>query len=63
MFHAEILNDSEKLNDEAMWFKEILLLLNVTQQQVPDNYNQVKIDVKQLIGEEVERLKREDNAK
>ena len=59
MFHAEIINDADKLNEEVSRYKEIPVVSNVTQQQVLDNYYQVKMEVKRLIGEEVERLKGE----
>ena len=59
MFHAEIINDADKLNEEVSRYKEIPVVSNVTQQQVLDNYYQVKMEVKQLIGKEVERLKAE----
>jgi hypothetical protein len=57
MFHAEIINDADKLNDEMRRYKDIPVVSNVSQQQVLDNYYQVKMEVKRLIGEEVERLK------
>jgi YWFCY protein/Type IV secretory system Conjugative DNA transfer len=57
MFHAEIINDADKLNEEVSHYKDIPVVSNVTQQQVMDNYYQVKMEVKRLIGEEVERLK------
>lgn len=57
MFHAEIVNDAGKLNDEVSKFKNIPVVSHVTQQQVLDNYYQVKMDIKRLVGEEVERLK------
>ena len=57
MFLAEIINDTDKLNEEVSQYKEIPVVSNVTQQQVMDNYYQVKMEVKRLIGEEVERLK------
>lgn len=59
MFHAEIINDVDKLNAEVANYKNIPVVSNVTQQQVIDNFYQVKIEVKRLIGEEVERLKKE----
>ena len=59
MFHAAIINDAKKLNEEVSRYKEIPVVSNVTQQQVLDNYYQVKMEVKRLIGEEVERLKEE----
>ena len=59
MFHSEIINDHEKLNAEVSNYKDIPVVSNVTQQQVLDNYYQVKMDIKRLIGEEVGRLKAE----
>ncbi len=43
----------------VMRYKDIPVVSNVTQQQVMDNYYQVKMEVKRLIGEEVGRLKAE----
>jgi hypothetical protein len=57
MFHAEIINDAEKLNEEMNRYKDIPVVSNVTQQQVLDNYYQVKLEVKRLIQLEVEQLK------
>jgi DNA-binding transcriptional regulator YbjK len=57
MFHSEIINDHEKLNAEVTNYRDIPAVSNVTQQQVLDNYYQVKMDIKRLIGEEVGRLK------
>jgi YWFCY protein/Type IV secretory system Conjugative DNA transfer len=59
MFHSEIINDQEKLNAELSNYRDIPAVSNVTQQQVLDNYYQVKMDIKKLIGEEVGRLKAE----
>jgi YWFCY protein/Type IV secretory system Conjugative DNA transfer len=59
MFHSEIINDHKKLNEEVSRYKDIPVVSNVTQQQVLDNYYQVKMDIKRLIGEEVVRLKKE----
>lgn len=61
MFHSEIINDHEKLNEEVSRYKEIPVVSNVTQQQVLDNYYQVKMDIKRLIGEEVGKLKALNN--
>ena len=57
MFHSEIINDHDKLNAEVSNYLDIPAVTSVTQQQVLDNYYQVKMDIKRLIGEEVERLK------
>lgn len=61
MFHSEIINDAKKLNEEVSRYNKIPVVSNVTQQQVLDNYYQVKMEVKRLIGEEVERLKAMQN--
>lgn len=63
MFHSEIINDHEKLNEEVSNYRDIPAVTNVTQQQVLDNYYQVKMDIKRLIGEEVGRLKAEKEDK
>lgn len=57
MFHSEIINDSDKLNEEMRRYRDIPVVSNVSQQQVLDNYYQVKMEVKRLIGEEVEVLR------
>lgn len=57
MFHSEIVNDHEQLNEEVSKFKEIPTISDVTQQQVQDNFYQIKMDIKRLISEEVQRLK------
>ena len=59
MFNAGIINDTEKLNEETKRFKEIPIVSNITQQQVMDNYFQVKLDIKKIIADEVQRLSRE----
>jgi len=59
MFHAEILNNTDKLNEEVQRYKEIPIVSNVTQEQIMDNYFQVKLDVKKIILDEVGRLKGE----
>lgn len=59
MFHSEIINDHDKLNAEVSNYRDIPAVSNVTQQQVLDNYYQVKMDIKRLIEEEVGRLKAE----
>ena len=61
MFYAEIINDAKKLNEEVNRYKDIPMISNVTEQQVMDNYYQVKMEVKRLIGEEVQRLKAMQN--
>lgn len=57
MFHSEIINDHEKLNEEFGKYNEIPIVSNVTQQQVQDNFYQIKMDIKKMISEEVRKLK------
>jgi hypothetical protein len=56
MFHAEIQNDVERLNEEAKKFKSLPVVSNVSMQQIMDNYHQVKLDVKRIISLEVGKL-------
>jgi len=56
MFHSQIINDTERINNEMKGFKPIPIVSNVTQQQVMDNFFQIKYDVKNLISREVARL-------
>jgi len=56
MFHAEIINDTERLNADIKTFQPIPIVSTVTQQQVMDNYFQVKYDIKQIIETEVNIL-------
>jgi hypothetical protein len=37
MFHAEIINDADKLNEDVLRYKNIPVVSNVTRQQVLDN--------------------------
>jgi len=57
MFHAQIINDNDRLNAEIKQFKDIPPIAEVSQQLVMDNYFQVKMDIKMLIEKEVRRLK------
>ncbi|MCG7855890.1 TraG/TraD/VirD4 family protein [Flavihumibacter sediminis] len=62
MFHSEIVNDHEKLNEEVRQYREIPPVSSVSPQQVKDNFYQVKMDVKRLISEEVQKLKEAQDA-
>lgn len=50
MFHSEIINHHDKRNAEVSSYQDIPAVSKVTQQQVLDNYHQVKMDIKRLIG-------------
>jgi len=57
IFHSQIINDTKRLNEENARFEDIPQVSDVTQQQVLDNYYQVKMDIKKLIEKEVSILK------
>lgn len=57
MFHAHLQNDITKLKKEEQKFKNIPVLKDVSQQQVMDNYYQIKYEVATLLEREVKRLK------
>lgn len=57
MFHAEIINDAHKLNQGINNYENIPVVSTVTQQQVNDNYFQIKLQIKMLVNKEVEKLK------
>jgi hypothetical protein len=59
MFHAEVLNDADKLNAEVKQYKDIPKVSNVTPEQVMENFHQVKLDVKKIIVREVQKLKKD----
>lgn len=56
MFNSEILNDTDRLNKEMSRFKDIPVVAGFSQDQVMDNYYQVKLDIRKLIEKEVTLL-------
>lgn len=56
MFHAEVINDSDKINQQMSLFEDIPVVNELTQEQVLDNYYQIKMDIRELIEKEVQRL-------
>jgi len=63
MFHSQIIQDAESINNEIKDFKPIPTVSTVSQQQVMDNFFQVKYEVRKLIEKEVKRLIKEKTAK
>jgi predicted secreted protein len=59
MFHSQIINDTKAINQEMKGFVPIPQVTDVTQEQVMDNFFQVKYDVRNLIDTEVKRLIKE----
>ncbi|MGZ3959260.1 MAG: conjugal transfer protein TraG, partial [Flavisolibacter sp.] len=58
MFHAQIENDTRKLEGEARSFTDIPRLAAVSQQEVMEHFYQVKLDIKKMVMEEVASLKK-----
>jgi hypothetical protein len=56
MFHSQILHNTELSNQEINLFRPIPVVSEVTQQQVIDNFFQIKLDIRLIIEQEVNRL-------
>jgi len=56
-FHSQIQNDVEQLRIEETSYKEIPVIRKLTDQQIQDNYLQVKLDVQLVIQQEMENLR------
>ena len=59
-FHAELINNSNAINEEIKGFKDIPMVRELKTQQVTDNYYQVKHDIQVLIEQEVYKLNLEE---
>lgn len=56
MFHAQVIRESNKSIDETKHFVSLPVVQEVTQQEIMDNFYQVKYDIRQLIKTEVDKL-------
>ncbi len=56
MFHAALVNDTARLEHEVEEWLDIPINRPVLQEQVFDNFYQVKMDVKGIIEKEVRNL-------
>lgn len=56
MFHTEVVQNSDAINQEMKSFKPIPQVSKVTAQEVSDNYYQVKLDIQNLIEQELYKL-------
>lgn len=63
MFHAEIINDSVAMNKEMAAFKPIPQVYDITDQEIMDNYFQVKYDVRSILDKELSVLIRKHKEK
>ena len=64
IFHAEIVVDAEKVKREEAAYKKIPVITDFTdadgvdrmKEQIQENYNRIKADVKQIVAEELQRI-------
>ena len=65
IFHCEIVVDSEKVKQEENHYQKIPVITDFTDENgndrmketVQENYNRIKADVKQIVADELERIK------
>jgi len=57
IFHNAIQNDQVRLNDQSKNYKSISKVRNITEQEILDNYMQVKLDITNIIESEMEKLR------
>lgn len=65
IFHAEIVVDSVKVDAETKAYQEIPVITNFIDKQgndrmkeiIRENYNRIKAETKQIVGDELERIK------
>ena len=55
-FCAEIVNDHDSLAREQALYKSLPQLSNITQQEILDNYLQIKKDIQNITHSEMERI-------
>lgn len=56
VFHSEIQNDHERINNEIKRYKSLPVVRNVTQEEILANYSQIKKDIEDLISTEINTL-------
>ena len=56
-FHSKIQNDTHQLKLEETIYKEIPTIRKINEQEILDNYMQVKLDVQLIIEQEMENLR------
>ncbi|MEO8171452.1 MAG: conjugal transfer protein MobC [Sediminibacterium sp.] len=61
IFHAEIVQDSNRINQEMSLFEEIPKVRDVTSQEISDNYYQISQDIRNLIEQELYKLNLNDD--
>src|ERR1019366_7746707 len=56
IFHNAIQNDHTSLNEQSKSYRPIPSIRKVTEQEIQDNYMQVKLDVANIISNEMDKL-------
>jgi hypothetical protein len=62
-FHAEFLNDHAALAEEEKNYQPIPEIRKITQEEVMENYFTIKKEIRQIIEEEMEKIKNHPEAK
>lgn len=65
IFHCEIVVDGEKVRQEERAYRKIPVITDFTddtgtdrmKETIQENYNRIKADVRQIVAEELERIK------
>lgn len=57
IFHAKIRNEVDQLKIEEASYKDIPVIRKISEQEILDNYMQVKLDVELIIEQEMENLR------
>jgi hypothetical protein len=65
IFHCEIVVDAEKVKREERAYKKIPVITDFTDEEgndrmketIQENYNRIKADVRQIVADELERIK------
>lgn len=57
IFHSQIQNNVQQLKEEEMSYREIPTTRKISEQQVQENYLQIKVDVQLIIQQEMENLR------
>ena len=65
VFHCEIVEDAEKVKQEEKAYKKMPIITDFTDEEgndrmkemIQENYNRIKADVRQIVADELERIK------
>ena len=69
IFHCEIVVDNERVAAETKAYKKIPVISNFTdesgvnhmKEMIQENYNRIKADTKQIVADELERIRNDEN--